>query len=169
MSKKLQALMVVLSVFLMQLTAFPVQAVNPSSYRVSAIKAYLFYHENGEFSKLDIINGKDVPLWNTIIGEGSAAMPSSITLILVEVTGTSFHAETPGKLSVTVTKGKKTSSKQIVALNELFSENGKSVQFPVLIYNTGCETFKITASIQGLPGVLKPNTVVKEIDFACGE
>ncbi|MDD3294051.1 MAG: hypothetical protein PHG20_05115 [Geobacteraceae bacterium] len=161
-------LMFVLSVFLMHLAAFPAQAENLASYRVSAIKAHLFYHENGKFGAMDVINGKEVSLFNTIIGAGSAGMPSSITLVLVEVSGPNFQT-IPGKLSVTATEGKRTLAKQNVTLSSLFTENGKSVHFPVLIYNTGCETVKITATIQGLPGGSKPNTMVKRIPFVCGE
>jgi hypothetical protein len=148
----------------------PVYAKEPTSYRVSAIKAFLFHHENGKFGKLDVINDESVILWNTIIGEGSAHMPSEITLILVEVSGPKF-IDAPGKLSVVVsdTNMKKTLTTQTIALGKLFSENSKIVSFPILIYNTGCTPIKITATLLGLPRVSKPPTLIKEIPFICGE
>lgn len=147
---------------------FPVYAKEPATYRINSIKAFLFHHETGKFGKLDVINDKSVILWNTIIGEGSAHMPSKMTLVLVEVIGPKF-IDAPGKLLVVATDGEKTLATQTFELSKLFSENSTSVSFPILVYNTGCSTIKVSATIQGLPKVLKPPTLVKEIPFSCGE
>ncbi len=67
-----------------------VRAVRPVSsappYKISAIKALLFYDGKGTFSR-DVLAKPEFTFWNTIIGEGDAEGPSNSTLVLVEVTG----------------------------------------------------------------------------------
>jgi hypothetical protein len=53
-------------------------------YRITAVKAMLFYDGNATFSR-DVLAKPDFTFWNTIIGEGDAEAPSNSTLILVEV------------------------------------------------------------------------------------
>jgi len=55
-------------------------------YKITAIKAMLFYDGKGTFSR-DVLAKPDFTFWNTIIGEGDADGPSNSTLVLVEVTG----------------------------------------------------------------------------------
>lgn len=143
-------------------------AASPGKYTVTAIKAFLYHHATGKFGELDVINGEGVALWNTMIGEGAAGLPSEITLVQVEVSGPNF-SQAPGKLAVTATVGKQTLAKQTFLLSDLFSEKGTSVTAPLLLYGTGCVEVTVVASLQGLPGKGKAPELKKTIPFACGE
>ena len=63
-------------------------------YRISDLRAQLFFSERGTFSD-DLLKRKDLSLWNTIIGAGDAGGPSSATLLIVEVSGP--HLEAAGR------------------------------------------------------------------------
>jgi hypothetical protein len=56
------------------------------SFKITAIKAMLFFEQTATFSK-DVLADPNFVFWNTIIGEGDAGGPSSSTLVLVEVAG----------------------------------------------------------------------------------
>ncbi|TAF32922.1 MAG: hypothetical protein EAZ57_06255 [Cytophagales bacterium] len=60
--------------------------VSQNAAQSVTVKAYLVY-ESGKLSSFDIINSKDIQLWNTIIGEGSAEEASSQTKVILEGQG----------------------------------------------------------------------------------
>jgi hypothetical protein len=141
-------------------------------YRVSKIRAHLYFHETGEIGAADLINGKDVALWNTIIGEGMAGTPSTAIWVVVELGGPGFTSEVKGKLVVTATakqpKGSKVLAKQTFELSSYFSE-GNAIQVPLLVYGTGCAVVEIAASLRGVNPKGATTELKKEIPFACGE
>src|SRR5713226_4835790 len=60
---------------LLMLSAIPARSVSPPApYKISGIKAMLFYDGKGTFSR-DVLAKPDFSFWNTIIGEGDAAGP----------------------------------------------------------------------------------------------
>src|SRR5438552_2628092 len=72
---------------LLMLSAIPARSVSPPApYKISGIKAMLFYDGKGTFSR-DVLAKPDFSFWNTIIGEGDAEGPSNSTLVLIEISG----------------------------------------------------------------------------------
>lgn len=134
-------------------------------YRITAIKAMLFYEQKGTFSD-DILADKNIALWNTIIGEGSAGSPSNSTLVMVEVTGKK-DAEAPTtarKVELMATDSKKVVLKRAYDIS-LLEESGKFYA-PFWLYDTGCNHIKLTARIIGQT---QPSTMTRTIPFECGE
>lgn len=133
-------------------------------YKITAVKAMLFYNEKGTFSR-DILAEPKFTLWNTIIGEGDAEGASYSTLVLVEVSGKSSTDEAPPvrKVEFTATAGGKVLLKKTydIALGE-----GGKFYAPFWLYDPGCEHIKITARITGQA---QPSSMTKTIPFECGE
>jgi hypothetical protein len=101
-------------------------------------------------------------------GEGGAGGPSSVTLVLVELSGPTF-AQAPGKLEVKATISKFTLLNQTLTLSTYFNE-GKKLLLPFLVYETGCGSLEITATLKGVPPAkLKMATLKKSVPFECGE
>src|SRR5438445_2634026 len=71
------------------------------SHAVSALRAYLYHQETGAVDTTNLMaeDRRAPPLWNTIIGEGTAGSPSAATLVLVQLSG-SFLAGTSGSVRV---------------------------------------------------------------------
>lgn len=65
-------------IFLQPMASFGVE--------ISSVEVRLFYNDSGVFSK-NILNDNDFQLWNTVIGEGSAAEPSDRFMIRAKFTG----------------------------------------------------------------------------------
>jgi hypothetical protein len=143
-----------------------VRAVRPVSsappYKISAIKAMLFYDGKGTFSR-DVLAKPDFTFWNTIIGEGGG---SNSTLVLVEVTGNpSPNEPSPSrKVEFTAVASGKILLKRTTDIN-LFGDSGKFYA-AFWLYDTGCQPIKITARITGQS---QPSSMSKTIPFACGE
>jgi len=146
-----------------------VRAVRPVSstppYKISAIKAMLFYDGKGTFSR-DVLARPDFTFWNTIIGEGDAEGPSNSTLVLVEVTGNpSPNEPSPSrKVEFIAVASRKILLKRTTDIG-LFGDNGKFYT-AFWLYDTGCQPVKITARIIGQS---QPSSMSKTIPFACGE
>ena len=140
---------------------FPQTKIAP---KIVAIRAQLFYDATGTFSQ-DVLSQKDLALWNTIIGEGSAGAASTSTLVTVEISGRNV-AVGATKVEITATGNKgRLIQKRLIAV-DIYDERTKFVA-PFWLYDTGCEPIKITAR---LIGVGTPRTAVtKTIPFACGE
>src|SRR5919202_6847730 len=68
----------------------------PPPYKITGIKAMLFFEQKGTFSD-DILSRPNIALWNTVIGEGDAGIPSNSTLVLVEVSGEHNPNELPNR------------------------------------------------------------------------
>jgi len=138
------------------------QTKNPA--KISAIRAQLFYDSTGTFSS-DILSRKELALWNTIIGEGSAEAPSTSTFITVEVNGRNLPVGSV-KLEITATgRRNRVFQKKIIGV-ELYDQRTKFYA-PLWLYDTGCEEIKISARLIGKSA--SPNVVRKTIPFACGE
>ena len=160
----------VLFIGLLMLTAnLEVRAVRPVSsappYKISTIKAMLFYDGKGTFSR-DVLAKPDFTFWNTIIGEGDAEGPSNSTLVLVEVTGKPSPDEpSPSrKVEFTALASGKILLKRTTDIG-LFGDSGKFYA-AFWLYDTGCQPVKLTARITGQP---QPSSMSKTIPFECGE
>lgn len=134
-------------------------------YRITAIKAMLFYEQTGTFSR-DILAKPEMGLWNTIIGEGEAGSPSGSTLVMVEVTGKKGGdgPTTPRKVELTATDSKKVVLKRAVDIG-LLEESGKFYA-AFWLYDTGCNRIKLSARIIGQT---QPSAMTRTIPFECGE
>lgn len=132
--------------------------------KISAVRAQLFYDASGTFSD-DILANKDLSLWNTIIGEGSAGEPSTSTFVSVVISGRNIPL---GSLKIEITAtGRKNRLIQKKLLDvDLYDERAKFFA-PFWLYDTGCEEIKISARLIGKGASAVP--VVKKIPFACGE
>ncbi|HEV8139915.1 MAG TPA: hypothetical protein VGP81_09090 [Pyrinomonadaceae bacterium] len=140
---------------------FPQTKVAP---KIVAIRAQLFYDATGTFSQ-DILSQKDLALWNTIIGEGSAGAASTSTFVTIEITGWNM-AVGATKVEITATGNKsRLIQKRLIGV-DIYDERTKFVA-PFWLYDTGCEPIKIAARLIGAGA---PRSVVtKTIPFACGE
>lgn len=138
-------------------------------FSVTAIHAHLYFHSTGEISPMDLLDGKRHALWNTIIGEGVARMPSRALWVIVDVAGPTFAVNFGGKLAVNVTDGLKTLLDQTLLLNDWYTKGDKLV-LPFLVYGTGCGKLEITATLEGLPDTMVETATLKKIvPFKCGE
>lgn len=141
----------------------------PPAYKVTAIKAMLYFEQTGTFSK-DVLASPDFAFWNTIIGEGDAGSPSSSTLVLVEVTGKAGSYEPTRKVELTATykpNGRNTRELTVKRATEvnILSEKGKFYA-PFWLSETGCHPVTLLARIVGQA---QPAMMRKTINFKCGE
>lgn len=138
-------------------------------FSVTAIHAHLYYQSTGKINPTDLLDGKAHALWNSIIGEGEALMPSRALWVLVDLAGPTFAADFGGRLVVCVTEGEKILLNQTLLLDDWFSE-GQKLVLPFLIYGTGCGELEITATLEGLPdAMVETVTLRKKVPFKCGE
>jgi hypothetical protein len=126
--------------------------VPDSSNQTYQLSAFLVY-KDGSSSDFNLIDNKNISLWNTIIGEGSAGNPSEKTKIVVTING-SFD----GFSKLVVSGNSNTYFDKAFSL--ITGDNSKK---EVIIDETGC----IPLTIQ----IIRDNKVLvsKEIPFACGE
>jgi len=146
-----------------QVTATKIQ--DTPAYKITAIKALLFYDTSGKFSR-DVLGKPEFTFWNTIIGEGDAEAPSSSTLVLIEVTNKS-RSENPAaarKVEFVATAAGKIVLRRTADVG-LFSEAGRFYA-PFWLYDTGCSPIKISARIIGQS---EPSSMTRTIPFKCGE
>jgi len=136
----------------------------PTTFQVKGVHAYLYFHKTGAFGDVDLTAG-DVPLWNTMIGEGAAGLPSVTMLVKVELTGPTF-ANQEGKVVVTAKAGKKTLAKQTFAIGDYFEEGGTSITLPLLVAGVACDEVTVTATLSGKG---KKGSATAKVPFACGE
>ncbi len=136
----------------------------PPPFKITAIKAMLFFDEKGTFSD-DLLTKADLALWNTIIGEGSAGSPSTSTLVLVEVSGKyDPNASTPNrKVEFTATNSGKVILRRTTEIR--IGKDGKFYA-PFWLYDTGCGHVKLSARIIGQA---QASSMTKTIPFECGE
>jgi hypothetical protein len=142
----------------------------PPAYSLRALYASLFYNDSGTFSP-------DLPakatLWNTVIGEGWAAEPSSATLVRVVVAGARGSYAPNRRVELVVRKGRYSGGALrwgAVVLNRsedlgvLSGRGATTVGF--WIRGTGCIPLKLTATLRGQPRAAQLSRVIR---FACGE
>ncbi len=137
-------------------------------HAVTDMRAYLYFQETGTIDSLNVIDGAPsrVHLWNTIIGEGSAGLPSAATMVLVNVTG-QFLSRTPGSLRLIAKVGDRVLLRRDVPFETFFTER-RSAWVPFIVYNTGCGALTLTASSLAANGSVE-STLTKTIAFDCGE
>ena len=132
--------------------------------KITAIRAQLFFEQTGTFSE-DLLSMKELALWNTIIGEGSAGAASTSTFVTVEISGRNVDVGTT-KVEIIATGDKNRLIQKKLIDVQLYDERTKFYA-PFWLYDTGCEEIKISAR---LVGKTAPKTIVKKtIPFACGE
>lgn len=128
--------------------------------KIADIKVRLFFHHSGTFS--DSLTGKE-QLWNTIIGEGWAREPSTVTLVDITVKGLEkFDDQEFVELTVKNTDSKKiifTQSQPVGVLSK-----SANYHVPFWLNDTGCQPLQLIAAIKGTSE--KREAV---IPFACGE
>ncbi|MFS8084702.1 MAG: hypothetical protein ACMG6H_03665 [Acidobacteriota bacterium] len=140
---------------------FTQQKVGP---KITAIRAKLFYDAKGTFSE-DILTQKDLALFNTIIGEGSAGGASTSTFVIVEISGRNLPVGAT-KVQITATGNKNRLIQRKVMAVDIYDERTRFFA-PLWLYDTGCEPINISAHLIGTGA---PATVVtKRIPFLCGE
>jgi hypothetical protein len=131
---------------------------------ITAVRAQLFYDGTGKLSD-DVLTMKDLSLWNTIIGEGSAGGASNATLITVEVSGRNVEV---GAVAVEiVATGKKRRVLGRTRMEVALYDAKTKFHAPLMLTNTGCEEITITARLVGKGAPKTPATRV--IPFQCGE
>lgn len=165
-STKLAAIVfVVISASAVHLAAASNNNAATAPYRITAVKAMLFYDGSATFSR-DVLAKPDFTFWNTIIGEGDAEAPSNATLILVEVAGNPSPSEAPPsrKVELTATTSHKLLLKRTVDIG-LFGDGGKFYA-AFWLYETGCQPVTLVARILGQA---QPSGVTRKIPFECGE
>lgn len=132
-------------------------------YRVTAVRAQLFYSDRGTFSG-DILANPRRSLWNTVIGEGDAGGPSTSTLVVVEVTGTpgSYEPERSVELTATAEGKVVLRAAQPAAI---LTQRGK-MYAGFWLPDTGCRRIRLSARMRGQT---QASEVKREIPFECGE
>lgn len=163
----------ILFVFLLFVVlSFPAAAQSRYSFKVTGIRAKLFYDFAGEFSPEDIINDKGFTLFNTVIGEGDAAGMSETTLVLVEVTYGGVD-DRNGPQLVFEAKNEKG---RILERRSLFvgfvdKVNGLKKYVPFILYDTGCQQITVNVRLYKDKKPKSPllSKMTKTIPFVCGE
>jgi hypothetical protein len=132
--------------------------------KITAVRAQLFYDASGTFSG-DILSQRDLALFNTIIGEGSAGQASTSTFVTVEISGRNLPVGVT-KVEITATGNKARLIQRKLIGVDIYDQRTKFFA-PFWLYETGCEEIKISARLIGKGA---PATVVtKRIPFVCGE
>ena len=142
------------------------QESEAASYRLSRIRAQLFYDDRGTFSR-NILSEPGSPhfnLFNVIIGGGSAEGGSHSTLVVVEVTGEPGAFEVGRSVELTATVGGRVTLRQAVDLGPLSDRGRRFIGF--WLYDTGCRPVSLSARVLGQR---QPSTIRAEIPFICGE
>lgn len=136
----------------------------PPPYKITGIKAMLFYDGKGTFSR-DVLAKPDFSFWNTVIGEGDAEGPSNSTLVLVEISENPSRDEAspPRKVEFTAIASGKVVLKRASDIG-LFKDGRFYAGF--WLYDTGCQPIKISARIIGQA---QPSSMSKTLPFKCGE
>lgn len=133
------------------------------AYRITDVRAQLFYSDRGTFSR-NILAPPKPNLWNTIIGAGGAGGPSHATLLTVEVSGPpdSYGAERQVEIRVT------TGGRDVVHRRLPLGIIGEAGHTYVALWleKTGCQPLRIVTSLVGQPD---PSRHVSSIPFECGE
>jgi len=164
MNRQLVTVRVALLTLLASFAAIHLSAQTRVAPKIAGIRAQLYYDAKGTFSD-DLLTQKDLSLWNTIIGEGSAGAASTSTFVTVEISGRNLPVGST-KVQITATGNKARVIQRRVMAVDIYDERTKFFA-PFWLYDTGCEAITISARLIGIGA---PATVVtKKIPFACGE
>ena len=116
--------------------------------KITAVRAQLFYDATGTLSE-DMLSRKDLALWNTIIGEGSAGSASTSTLVTVEISGRNLPVGAT-KVEVKAHGDKEPVSIQTRVIPvDIYDERTKFFA-PFWLYDTGCEPIRFSARLMGV-------------------
>ena len=159
-------LIVFLTAFLLFASNALAQTQKKPAIKITGIQAKLFYENKATFSD-DILAKKDLALWNTIIGEGSAGAPSGSTLVLVEVRGAYPEGFSGNYAKVEFTATGEKGKVFVKRSTDVAFIDDKVFYAPFWLYDTGCGHIKLSARII-YNGVASTPTV-KTIPFECGE
>lgn len=159
----------ILSGFIMYaLSGFSQAAITDIQARLFYNQANSFADDNdpapGSFSE-NIVDNNEFILYNTIIGEGSAAANSDQTIFRVEISsnkGVNFY----GKIKFTIQdENRKTI---LLKENEVYqSKAGSKYYFIHVLDNPGCGILYINATLYDQDQVI--SKMEKSLDFGCGE
>ncbi len=133
-------------------------------YRLSRMRAQLFYSDHGTFSRNILPEPGSPPfeLFNVITGEGSAEGDAEATLVVVEVTGEPHAFDFDGSVELTATVDGRVTLRQAVVLMPL-SDRGRFFA-AFWLYDTGCRPVYLSARLVGRG---QPSTLRAEIPFLC--
>jgi hypothetical protein len=149
-------------------------------YEIDSIKAFLYYNSNksvsdtnviGAFSE-NLIDNKEITLWNTPIGSGDAAGNSNQTFVVVQIKGNP-EKYTERTVRLTAYQNNRQVFQQSQRFDILDDMVGYAAAF--LLYNTGCDKIKLKAEILNISIVSgkkrskTESSMIKSIPFACGE
>lgn len=156
----------------MLLLGISATAQKPYSFKVTDIKARLFYDFLGTFSPEDVINDKEFTLFNTVIADGDAESPSETTLVLIEITSGSID-DRSGPQLVVEARGDKNILlyRKSTFIGFLDKKEGLKKYVPFILYDTGCFEIKVTAKLYRDNRRKSPllSQMTKTIPFVCGE
>jgi hypothetical protein len=131
----------------------------PSPYKVSAVKAMLFYEQTGAFSS-NVLADPKIAIQNRQIALGR----STATLVVVEIAGDPGAFDPRRKVVFAATDGRMLKFSRTSDTGVLSEEGKFYVAF--WLYDTGCYPVTITARLTGQ----SPISSVKEIiKFRCGD
>jgi hypothetical protein len=132
--------------------------------RVGKIEAFLFYNAKGTWSE-NVLAKRDKQLWNTMIGEGWARAPSTVTLVKVRVDG---HEEAAPNNEVKIQIQELGKNPKVLVDEKVHARLGKMGidYFPYLLKDTGCAPIEISAQ---LVAYADSKPVKETIPFECGE
>ncbi|RZJ48699.1 MAG: hypothetical protein EOO44_20200 [Flavobacterium sp.] len=167
-----------------QILIFLLLIIISNSYaqtKITAIEAKLFYNQqkqridnvpekdtiSGTFSE-NVIDNPNFELWNTIIGEGSAAGYSSQSIVIISL-ASNGKIKQKQMLRLTATAKNKIILKQereICFIADLSTEKAVSKMI-FLLNDTGCEEISLKAEIVESGKMI--SKMIKKIGFACGE
>jgi hypothetical protein len=127
-------------------------------FRVSDLRAQFLYERSGTLS-VDITDNPRFNVFNSVIGEGSAAEPASDLLVSAVVTGPDERILTvPLVITVRNEKGKLVASRTITRILA-----GKAYVRSILLKDVGC------AGPLGLEARLGKSVRREKINMLCGE
>ena len=132
----------------------------PAPIKLERIRVQLIYETTGTLSP-DITPPADFSLWNTIIGEGSAAEPASDILVGVELSTTDEQANATVPLKVVV-RGEGGKVLATRTFDGVFMDKGRVVR-SLLVPNATCAGPVVIEASFGAQKLRTP------MDFACGE
>lgn len=138
---------------------------------ITSLRAFLYYHNKGEFSQYDILDQGiargDLVLYNVETNPNTAGGYSSAMLVLVGVKPIpSVRGREPSTLvRLTVKAERKIVFTTETRLASFFDEK-PSIQIPFLVYRTGCEPLEITAALVEQKKIV--STLSRTAEFQCG-
>lgn len=142
------------------LAASTATARAPAPIKLERIRVQLIYETTGTLSP-DITPPADFSLWNTIIGEGSAAEPASDILVGVELSTTDDQANATLPLTLVV-RGEGGKVLATRTFDGVFLDQHRAVR-SLLVPNATCAGPVVIEASFGTQKLRTP------MDFACGE